>query len=117
MLRDLEEGFLPIGFGKSRGLGEVRARVTAFKVRYVGQFDSSLPNPMQTLYSVGALAGVEREAYGLQENDTVMLENTDALDGEELLGIRIVFGDAVRCEAFRKCVNERWRERVHNDRS
>jgi CRISPR-associated RAMP protein (TIGR02581 family) len=117
VLRDLEEGLIPIGFGKSRGLGEMKATVDNFSVRYVGQSDTSLPNPTQTVYGVGALAGAEREAYGLQENDTITLENAGTEDEEELLGVRVTFGTEAQKEIFRKCVNERWKGVVQHDRN
>jgi CRISPR-associated RAMP protein (TIGR02581 family) len=115
VLRDLEAGLIPIGFGKSRGLGEMKATVDNFSVRYVGQSDTSLPNPTQTVYGVGALAGAEREAYGLQENDTITLENAGTEDEEELLGVRVTFGIEAQKEIFRKCVNERWKGVVQHD--
>jgi hypothetical protein len=34
LLRDMEEGLLRIGFGKSRGLGRVKAKVTDFRINY-----------------------------------------------------------------------------------
>lgn len=117
VLRDLAEGLLPIGFGKSRGLGEVKATVNKFSVRYVGQSDASLPDPTQMLYGVGALAGTEREAYGLQENDTITLESAGTLDAEELLGVRVTFDTEAQKEIFRKCVNEHWKAVVRHDRN
>ncbi|MCS6861055.1 MAG: CRISPR-associated RAMP protein Csx7 [Abditibacteriales bacterium] len=117
VLRDLAEGLIPIGFGKSRGLGEVKATVGKFSVRYVGQPDASLPNPTQTVYGLGALAGAEREAYGLQANDTITLEHAGEADAEELLGVRVTFGAEAQKEIFRKCVNERWKAVVQHDRN
>lgn len=117
VLRDLEEGLIPIGFGKSRGLGEVTATVDRFSVRYVGQSDSSLPNPTQTLYGIGELAGAEREAYGLQANDTITLENTGKPDAEEMLGVRVTFDATAQKEIFRKCVNTHWKAVVQHDRN
>jgi CRISPR-associated RAMP protein (TIGR02581 family) len=116
-LRDLAEGLIPIGFGKSRGLGEVKATVDKFSVRYVGQSDASPANPTQTLYGIGALAATERTAYGLQENDTITLENAGETDAEEMLGVRVTFNAEAQKEIFRKCVNERWKAVVQHDRN
>jgi CRISPR-associated RAMP protein (TIGR02581 family) len=117
VLRDLAEGLIPIGFGKSRGLGEVKATVDKFSVRYVGQSDSSLSNPTQTLYGIGALAATECAAYGLDENDTISLENAGTKDEQELLGVSVTFATEAQKEIFRKCVNERWKAVVQHDRN
>ena len=106
VIRDLAEGLIPIGFGKSRGLGEVRAAVGTFGVRYVGPAGAP-PTPTQMVYGVGALAGTERVAYGFQENDIIVLEHNGMLDTEDLLGIRVSFDTEAQKEIFHKCVNER----------
>ncbi len=93
------------------------ATVDKFSVRYVGQSDSSLANLTQTLYGIGALAATEHAAYGFQENDIITLEHAGALDEEELLGVRVTFNEEARTEIFRKCVNERWKAVVQNERN
>jgi len=128
VLRDLEDGLLPIGFGKSRGLGEVKARITGFTVRYVGARQQAdqitlpdgrpLDNVRRTLYGIGFLAADdgEREAYGVSPNDLVVIDIEGTLLDDDL-GVRVAFHEGARHEAFRKCVNERWKEVVSNDRS
>lgn len=125
VLRDLEEGLIPIGFGKSRGLGDVEARVTLFKVRYPSVVDEVRTNASHRLYGLGKLATEqERQAYWAADErpgealgeDLVAFESA-AQSSEEGLGVSVEFGDVVRQEAFGKCVNERWREVVHHDRS
>jgi CRISPR-associated RAMP protein (TIGR02581 family) len=128
VLRDLEEGLIPLGFGKSRGLGEVKAQVSSFGIRYIGAQQradqTTFPNG-QVLSNVGAtLCGVgflaaddqERQAYGLSAKDTVTLKTPGSLS-DDGLGVSITFDETVRKEVFRKCVNERWREVAQNDRS
>lgn len=128
VLRDLEEGLIPIGFGKSRGLGEVKAQVSSFSIRYIGaqhRTDQTIFPNGQTLSDVGAtLCGIgflaaddqERQAYGLSAKDTVTLKTPGSLS-DDGLGVSITFDETVRKEVFRKCVNERWREVAQNDRS
>lgn len=128
VLRDLEEGLIPIGFGKSRGLGEVKAQVTSFGVRYIGvqhqagqatlPDERALSDLRTTLYGIGFLAAddEERRVYGLSANDKVGLEIEGNLSNDGL-GVGVTFDEAARREVFRKCVNERWREVVQNDRS
>lgn len=127
VLRDLEEGLIPIGFGKSRGLGEVKAQVSSFSIRYIGMQhganQTTLPDERvlgdvrTTLYGIGFLAtDTERQDYGISDTDTVNISTAGTLNDDEL-GVRIAFDDAARHEVFRKCVNERWKAVVHNDRN
>lgn len=127
VLRDLEEGLIPVGCGKSRGLGEVTAKVTAFDVRYLGALQDSdqamlpdgrsLGDMRTTLFGIGALAtDSEREAYAVSSNDRASIRVDGTLNAA-YLGVCISFDAAARREIFRQCVNERWKEIVHHDRS
>jgi len=127
VLRDLEEGLIPIGSGKSRGLGEVTAQVTAFGVRYLGALQQSdramlpdgrsLGDVRNTLYGIGALAtDDERESYGLSGNDKVNID-ADGTLGEADLGMYISFAEAARRQVFRQCVNRQWKEVIGRDHS
>lgn len=115
VLRDLEEGLLHIGFGKSRGLGEVGVQVTALRIRYIAPFDSLIERPKKILYGLGALAGNEGKTYGLFEDDKISLECEGTLTTEELLGVSITFDKEAQREIFRKCVNDRWKAVVQYD--
>jgi len=42
VLRDMEQGLIRLGFGKSRGLGRFKARIKAFKVSYYGDHPKHL---------------------------------------------------------------------------
>ena len=117
VLRDLEAGLIPIGFGKSRGLGDVEAKVTSFSVRYIGAAGDVRANAMHALYGIGRLATHEECGdYGLSDNDAIRLDATGSL-GDDDIGVRVTFSDLGQQEALRKCVNERWREVVQHDRS
>jgi CRISPR-associated RAMP protein (TIGR02581 family) len=117
VLRDLGEGLIPIGFGKSRGLGEVEAKVTSFSVRYIGAASDMHTNARHALYGIGSLATAEeRGVYGLSGNDAISLDATGNL-GDDDLGVRVTLNGAAQQEAFRKCVNERWCEVARHDRS
>lgn len=52
VLRDMEQGLIRIGFGKSRGLGSFKAKITDFSVSY---FNKSIP----TLKGIASLAADE----------------------------------------------------------
>jgi len=117
VLRDMEAGLIPIGFGKSRGLGDVVAKVTSFSVRYIGAAADVRANATHVLYGIGSLTThAERGAYGLSDNDTISLAATGSL-GDDDIGVGVTYSDMGQQEAFRKCVNERWREVVQHGRS
>ena len=122
VLRDLCRGYVPLGFAKSRGLGEVKARVGPVRVKYRGaRRDGNgamiLPDgrtlSLNQLYGIGALATKEdRDAYGLLETDAV--DAAGEVDDDWLGVIFTLDGDA-REAAFRACVEERWVEVVNHD--
>jgi CRISPR-associated protein Csm3 len=66
-LRDLAEGRLLLGYGKSRGLGQVRAYLGRMEIAYPGRFDTD--GLTRTLYGVGALATDLVNAYGYVGGD------------------------------------------------
>jgi len=115
VLRDMEDGLVPIGFGKSRGLGDVKVEVRSLKVRYISEVPSG--DSTSSLYGVGVLVSdEERRDYGFQEEDTVRLSlKGEPVDGG-LMGVAVSFGREGIQEIFRKCV-ERWKAVVEDDRS
>lgn len=67
VLDDVNAGDVPIGFGKSRGLGQVGVTLHRLDCEWTGASDKRLDG-------AGALsAAPERRAYGLYEDDTVRL--------------------------------------------
>jgi CRISPR-associated RAMP protein (TIGR02581 family) len=66
LLRDVDSGDAPIGFGKSRGLGQVGVSFRHFQCEWSGAADA--------LYGAGALSTPdERAAYGLTDGDRMAL--------------------------------------------
>ncbi len=108
-LRDIGQGRVPIGFGKSRGLGRVSVEWKRLEVRYPlavikGQSETT------HLQGVGKLAG--EEGYGFPANDEVSLPAGMTLqdDGWGTLHLVAEGSDAVQA-LFRETV-PRWREEV-----
>jgi CRISPR/Cas system CSM-associated protein Csm3 (group 7 of RAMP superfamily) len=66
-LRDLAEGRLPIGFAKSRGLGQVTATFQRLEIAYPGAFE--MGDKAEVLYGVGALAPDLVAAYDYVADD------------------------------------------------
>jgi hypothetical protein len=81
VLRDLCEGAVGIGSGKSRGLGQVSATIPQLQVIMVTQ---CLPQrDVARLWGTGALESTEaRRAYGYWENELqgVLLKETQPLN-------------------------------------
>ena len=77
LLSDMADQMIGVGSGRSRGLGRVRAKVTAFHTAYLGNLSS--------LVGIGQLASeVEKRAYALHDwtpSDAVPLAGPGALQG------------------------------------
>lgn len=78
VLRDMEEGLVRIGFGKSRGLGRFKARITHFGITYYHR----KPDTLSGLYS---LCSDDRQQYGLFKESK---ENAFVLPQAEPNGLR-----------------------------
>lgn len=86
LLRDLADGIVQIGSGKSRGLGWVTGRVISLEIHYFGTPAGWSPPELQKLWGIGAFAqGAER--YGLDSDDWVELSSPLTM---ERCGIRWV---------------------------
>jgi len=66
-LRDMAEGRLLLGYGKSRGLGRVKVYFGRLEVAYPGHFNAG--DLDRTLYGAGALAPDLVESYGYVRDD------------------------------------------------
>lgn len=104
VLRDLSQQQLSLGFGKSRGLGRVRAHYQRLTLAYPGRFGPGTENFSQTWYGVGALSDPDfNAAYGFQAGDKGALP--ESLQGRALVDQTwgkptLVLGDADRQRAF-----------------
>jgi CRISPR-associated RAMP protein (TIGR02581 family) len=63
VFKDFEDGIIPIGYGKSRGLGKVTAVVDKVELRYLGKNKPSAPNIR------GIRKMVEKNEYGFYEEE------------------------------------------------
>ena len=78
-LRNMNEGFLKVGFGKSRGFGEMNAEVTDFEVLSARRY------PQTEIWGIGKfLPKEEFERYGIRVSDGFVLSITpkeEMIDG------------------------------------
>lgn len=79
VLRDMEEGLVRIGFGKSRGLGRFKAVITGFKISYYHRD----PRALSGLYSL--CSEKERLQYGFFKESE---KDAFALPPGDLRGLR-----------------------------
>lgn len=76
-LRDMAEGRLLLGYGKSRGLGRVKVRFGRLEIAYPGRFDAG--DLTETLYGAGALAPDLVDGYGYVSDDKIALPTAGTL--------------------------------------
>ncbi len=114
VLRDLGQGLVPIGFGKSRGLGRVTVDYTQAEVAYPGRFgpESNGHHFDQMLYGVTDFLGEDAADYGYVVEETIPLPAgyTVAESGEYGRFVVAWQGEAVT-SLWRACVPA-WREFV-----
>ena len=80
VLRDMEEGLIRIGFGKSRGLGRFKARITRFGIIYYHQKPDTLSGlhalcPENDRKQYGLFEESEKNAFKLPQAETNGLRN------------------------------------------
>ncbi len=121
-LRDLAEGRVAIGFGKSRGLGRVKVEFTALSLSYptctltngeIRLLNGKRVATASELVGLGALCADDAyRAYALPEEDRVPLPAGMTYTEDEFLGVRLnVRGnDAVR-SLWRACMPA-WRREI-----
>jgi CRISPR-associated RAMP protein (TIGR02581 family) len=90
VLRDLKEGLINIGSGKSRGLGQVSARIYQIEVAMAAH-----GVPQRDANRLWGLAALETDAsraaydYWLQEREGILVDGAQAID--DALGLRLTY--------------------------
>ena len=108
--RDLGEGRVPIGFGKSRGFGQVKAEISKVAVRYIKPFEEKANQDGKTaVYGIGKLISTEeQDEYGLKlKGDDVAWADTVVQPSSSETGIGSVYlfsGEDQTRALFRACV-------------
>ena len=73
VLQDLKDGFIRIGFGKSRGLGKVSAEIKQVRLHFLGTNAPQRNNGKLAIRGVGSLFQ-EAEGYGMVTPDETAIE-------------------------------------------
>lgn len=122
-LRDMAEGRVGIGFGKSRGLGRVKVAFDSLELRYptcaltgdsltlLGR-SAAICNA-QELAGLGAFcAGSEFGGYALPTQDTATLPADLAYAEDELLGVNLVATGDQQVRLVWKACMDAWKREV-----
>ncbi len=75
IVTDLEDGLIRIGSGRSRGLGNVKAKISEVSVNYIGAVNGQSTNEV---WGLGSLLG--DDSYGTRANDKVTTQHTPIED-------------------------------------
>jgi CRISPR-associated RAMP protein (TIGR02581 family) len=112
-LRDVGEGRVGIGFGKSRGLGRVMIDWGRLTLRYpLAELRAQRPDPA-VLSGVGALLNPETcAAYGLAETDSAELPNGMRFASDEWGSALLLAEGGTQVQALFRAALGRWREEV-----
>jgi len=109
VFKDFKDGFVSIGYGKSRGFGKVIGRVNKIELRYLGKNKPSAPNIR------GIRKLVEGNEYGFYEEENKDFEVAGLTDsnGDEF-GFRQIytFADDAQINSLWETVVPCWDKRV-----
>ena len=78
VLQDLKDGFIRIGFGKSRGLGKVSGEIKQVRLHFLGSNAPQVAEDTLAIRGVGSLFQ-EAERYGMVTPDETAIEFTHEL--------------------------------------
>lgn len=111
-LRDLGEGRIGLGFGKSRGMGRVTVDWGRLEVRYPLAALRSSGAPRE-LRGVGAFANPEmRQAYGFPERDQAELPAGIEIEDDGWGTTQLVAEGSEQVQGIFRAAVERWRAEV-----
>lgn len=116
MLRDLGQGLVPIGFGKSRGLGQVAVTLEQVAVSYPGRFEpvGGGRDFGRHLYGVGAFDFEGQGEYGfVSEEPLALAEPLPALSESGEYGRVVLIFQGEATQALLRRTVSYWRDYVH----
>ncbi|MGB9754909.1 RAMP superfamily CRISPR-associated protein [Roseiflexus castenholzii] len=120
-LRDLAEGRVALGFGKSRGLGRVTAAFDSLDILYptcvlegnaLRLVGSGIRLPVGHFGGVGAFGGDAYRAYDFPVDDTAPLPDGLRFQEEETMGVRLHAEGADQVKAIWKACMPAWRREI-----
>ncbi|HNP69951.1 MAG TPA: RAMP superfamily CRISPR-associated protein [Kouleothrix sp.] len=120
-LRDLAEGRVGIGFGKSRGLGRVKVTFDRMTIRYpTCELDNGLSLlgsrhicATNQLAGLGAFASSDAyRSYALPTEDVAPMPDGLSYAADEFMGVELKAGDDAQVRAIWKACMPAWRQEI-----
>lgn len=120
-LRDLAEGRVGIGFGKSRGLGRVKVTFDGMTIRYpTCELDNGLSLlgsrhicATNQLAGLGAFASSDAyRSYALPTEDVAPMPDGLSYTADEFMGVELKAGDDAQVRAIWKACMPAWRREI-----
>ncbi|MBO9336996.1 MAG: hypothetical protein J7455_20445 [Roseiflexus sp.] len=120
-LRDLAEGRIALGFGKSRGLGRVTASFDSLEIHYptcvledgalrlVGR---DIRLPARHFGGVGAFGGDAWRAYDFPSDDVAPLPEGWRFQADEVMGVQLRAEGADQVKAFWRACMPAWKREI-----
>ncbi|RMH71671.1 MAG: hypothetical protein D6675_06245 [Gemmatimonadetes bacterium] len=124
VLRDLQTGQLRLGAGRSRGLGQIKADVTHFSLRYpacrlhgdqLELLNGRRIGCADQLYGAGALSPLAKD-YFLSPDDRTPLPEHLHYTEDIWRGVELILQNDIDQTALWRCGVERWRMEVANEK-
>lgn len=114
VLRDVNEGRVPIGFGKSRGLGRVKVDYRRLEISYPGHFAPTEKYDFaRNLYGVAAFPIPEKGGYRFETDD--MLELPGVREVEYDWGrAALAYTEPEEIETLLRATVTKWRKYAEN---
>ena len=113
-LRDLERGRVPIGFGKSRGLGRVTVLYEGLEVSYPGHFEAADDYDFaHKIYGVAAFPMVDKDGYDFEAGDVLDLPAERAVEYDWGTA-SLVYTDSDEIVAFLRATVSAWQSYAEN---
>lgn len=114
VLRDMNEGRVPIGFGKSRGLGRVKVDYRRLEISYPGHFSPDEKYDFtQNLYGMASFPIAEKGAYRFEPEDVLELPERHEV-GYDWGKASLVYTEPEEIENLLRATVAKWRKYAEN---
>lgn len=90
IVQDFQDGLIRIGSGRSRGLGNVKGKISEVAVNYLGEMNGK---PVETVWGLGKLLG--NNSYGTDADDQVTIQPSPIEDTHGIRKIATFSGDSL----------------------
>lgn len=111
LCRDLQDGYLSVGHGTTRGMGRLGAKIEKLEVTYFAPRDRGIRD--DAVHGVGAFLGAEGQDYGYHKDDQIHLNRPVALEDRIVRRIQNFGQPAAKDTLFDDAIG-RWAHRMEH---